>query len=72
MTVLVAGLLLSHYFAALLFLVFLAFSIGQSLIEDFQTGQGSKRKNWLPLIIGGSWINPGRSMAVPHVRSCSR
>ena len=52
MTMLVAGLVLSHYYAALLLAVFLAFCIGQALIAGFRAGQRGKGENWLPLIFG--------------------
>ena len=54
LTVLVAGLLLSHYYAAILLAIFLVFSIGQALISDFWAGQRGKRESWWPLIFSGA------------------
>jgi hypothetical protein len=50
--VLVAGLLLSHYYAAFLFVIFLVFCIGQALWAGTQAGQHGGWKRWLPLIFG--------------------
>lgn len=52
MSVLVAGLLLSHYYAALLLAAFLVFCVGQALIEDFRADQRVKGRSWLSLIFG--------------------
>lgn len=51
---LTAGLLLSHYYAALLFALFLVFCFGQAIIAGLRTGQWRNHRNWLLLFVGGA------------------
>jgi hypothetical protein len=54
LALLTAGLLLSHYFAALLFALFLVLCIGQSVLKGLRTGQRLENKKWPLLVYGGA------------------
>jgi hypothetical protein len=54
LALLTAGLLLSHYYAALLFALFLVFCVGQTAAVGFRAGDQRNYKKWLPLVYGGA------------------
>ncbi len=51
LSVITAGLLLSHYYAGLLFALFLIILGAQSIIVDIKNGHFSKWDSWLPMLL---------------------